>query len=102
MVDAAAWNLSSANGDVVLNIGHDGFTDGDDSGTGRLTLRNGAVINFDPGDQAVSNLSVGGGAGSVAQLYVTGGSVIETDVANLHDALCADGDRTTTVHRMRW
>ena len=56
MMDDATWNLSAVNGDVVLNIGHDGFVDGDDSGTGRLTLRNGAVINFNPGNQAVSNL----------------------------------------------
>ena len=83
-------------GDAILNIGHDGFTDGDE-GTGRLTLRNGAVINFDAGD-AHFCLSVGGGAGSIAQLYVTGGSVIEMDVANAMTA-GPNARSATSAHR---
>ena len=75
-MSASVWNLSSQ-GAAVINIGHDGFFNGDDFGVGRLTLRDGAVINFDAGAGEFSLLEVGGAAGSVAQLYLSGGSVID-------------------------
>ena len=65
-----------------INIGHEGAANGTNSGTGRLTLRNGATINYSPFDNSGSSLSVGGGTGSVGQLYVTSGSVIEMDAVN--------------------
>ena len=82
MLDGATWNVTSANNFVAISIGHDGAADGTDSGTGRMTLRNGATVNFNHADGVGSSFSVGGGAGSVAQLYVTSGSVIDMDVTN--------------------